>query len=133
MHGLGVGGGGGAAREQQRQRLFNRALDRPAQGPQLEGAFLDVLGQPGERFHAAVAEALAVHGLPVLQPRRVREEEAQASLRALGAEIGVVVAYGQILPRAVIDIPARGIVNVHGSLLPLYRGAAPIQWAIARG
>jgi methionyl-tRNA formyltransferase len=51
----------------------------------------------------------------------------------LGADIGVVVAYGQILPRSVIDIPARGMVNVHGSLLPRYRGAAPIQWAIARG
>lgn len=73
------------------------------------------------------------HGLRVLQPRRIKEPEAQAALRELRPEIGVVVAYGQILPRTLIDIPARGIVNVHGSLLPRYRGAAPIQWAIASG
>ncbi|HET8647193.1 MAG TPA: methionyl-tRNA formyltransferase, partial [Vicinamibacteria bacterium] len=72
-------------------------------------------------------------GLPVLQPRRVREPEAQAALRALGPELQVVAAYGQILPPSVIDIAPRGTVNVHGSLLPRYRGAAPVQWAIAHG
>ena len=77
-----------------------------------------------------VAEA---RGVPVLQPRRIREPEAQETLRALQPEIQVVVAYGQILPQAVIDIPPRGTVNVHSSLLPKYRGAAPIHWAIANG
>lgn len=77
-----------------------------------------------------VAEA---RGIQVLQPRRVREPEAQAALRALAPDIQVVVAYGQILPRDVIDIPRLGTLNVHASLLPRYRGAAPIQWAIVRG
>lgn len=72
-------------------------------------------------------------GIPVLQPRRIREPEAVEALRALAPEVQVVVAYGQILPRAVIDLAPRGTVNVHGSLLPRYRGAAPIQWAIANG
>lgn len=72
-------------------------------------------------------------GIPVLQPPRIREPEAKAALEALGAEIHVVVAYGQILPRAVLDVPPRGTINVHASLLPRYRGAAPIQWAIVRG
>jgi methionyl-tRNA formyltransferase len=54
-------------------------------------------------------------------------------LRALGADVAVVVAFGQILPQAVLDAPRRGSINVHGSLLPRYRGAAPIQWAIMRG
>jgi methionyl-tRNA formyltransferase len=73
------------------------------------------------------------HGIPVLQPRRVREPEAQEALRRLAPELQVVVAFGQILPRSVIDIAPRGTVNVHGSLLPKLRGAAPIQWAIASG
>jgi len=72
-------------------------------------------------------------GIPVLQPRRVREPEAQEALRRLEPELQVVVAFGQILPRAVIDIAPRGTVNVHASLLPKLRGAAPIQWAIATG
>jgi methionyl-tRNA formyltransferase len=77
-----------------------------------------------------VAEA---RGIPVLQPRRVRHPEAQAELQRLSPDLQVVVAYGQILPRSVIDIPRLGTVNVHGSLLPRFRGAAPIQWAIASG
>jgi methionyl-tRNA formyltransferase len=77
-----------------------------------------------------VAEA---RGVAVHQPRRVREPAAQELLRALAPDIQVVVAYGQILPRSVIDIPRHGTVNVHGSLLPRYRGAAPIQWAIVNG
>jgi methionyl-tRNA formyltransferase len=72
-------------------------------------------------------------GVPVLQFRRVREPEAQEALRRLAPELQVVVAFGQILPRAVIDVAPRGTVNVHASLLPRLRGAAPIQWAIARG
>lgn len=72
-------------------------------------------------------------GLPVLQPRRVRELDAQAALRAFAPDLQVVAAYGQILPPSVIEIARLGTVNVHGSLLPRYRGAAPIQWAIASG
>src|SRR6267143_7154636 len=75
----------------------------------------------------------AARGLKVLQPRRVREPEAVAALEALAPEVQVVVAYGQILPRRVIDIAPRGTVNVHASLLPRYRGAAPVQWAIVNG
>jgi len=76
------------------------------------------------------AEAL---GLRVLQPPRIRAPEALDALRELKAELQVVVAYGQILPRAVIDAAPRGTVNVHSSLLPRYRGAAPIHWAIVNG
>ena len=72
-------------------------------------------------------------GLPVLQPARLRDLEWPERLQALGADVAVVVAFGQILPQAVLDAPARGSINIHGSLLPRYRGAAPIQWAIIRG
>ena len=72
-------------------------------------------------------------GIPVHQPPKVRAEPAVGLLRGLAPEAIVVVAYGQIIPQSILDIPPRGIVNVHGSLLPRYRGAAPIQWAIARG
>jgi methionyl-tRNA formyltransferase len=75
--------------------------------------------------------AAASRGVPILQPRRIRE--ALEELRALRPEVLVVVAYGQILPQAVLDLAPGGAVNVHASLLPLYRGAAPIQWAIVRG
>ncbi len=72
-------------------------------------------------------------GIPVQQPGRIRQPEAVAALAAVQPEVLVVVAYGQILPRAVLDLAPRGAFNVHASLLPRYRGAAPIQWAIARG
>jgi methionyl-tRNA formyltransferase len=72
-------------------------------------------------------------GLPVLQPPRARDEQFIAELRALQPDLVVVVAYGQILPPAILDLPRHGCLNVHTSLLPKYRGAAPIQWAIANG
>jgi methionyl-tRNA formyltransferase len=72
-------------------------------------------------------------GLPLLQPGRLRDPEWPERLRALAADIAVVVAFGQILPQAVLDAPRRGSINIHGSVLPRYRGAAPIQWAIIRG
>ena len=72
-------------------------------------------------------------GVPVLQPERLRDPAWLEPLRALRAEVAVVVAFGQILPKAVLDAPARGSINVHASLLPRYRGAAPIAWAIIRG
>jgi methionyl-tRNA formyltransferase len=72
-------------------------------------------------------------GLPVLQPERARNEQFITELRALQPDLIVVVAYGQILPPAILDLPCHGCLNVHTSLLPKYRGAAPIQWAIANG
>ena len=69
-------------------------------------------------------------GLPVLQPERARDEGFIAELRRLSPDLIVVVAYGQILPRAILELPKFGCLNVHTSLLPKYRGAAPIQWAI---
>ena len=76
--------------------------------------------------------ALAVQ-LPVLQPPRLRDPGWAERLAAFGADLAVVVAFGQILPKPVLDAPARGSINIHASLLPKYRGAAPIQWAIIRG
>jgi methionyl-tRNA formyltransferase len=72
-------------------------------------------------------------GVPILQPRRIKEPAAQEAVRAFAPELIVVVAYGQILPLGVLDMAPLGAVNVHASLLPRYRGAAPIQWALAKG
>jgi methionyl-tRNA formyltransferase len=72
-------------------------------------------------------------GIPVLQPERARGPEFEAQVRALEPELSVVVAYGQILKREILDLPPRGSINVHASLLPELRGAAPINWAIIRG
>jgi methionyl-tRNA formyltransferase len=80
-----------------------------------------------------VKEAALRLGLPVHQPERIRHPEVLEQLRALSPDAMVVVGYGQILPQPVLDIPPQGIFNVHASLLPKYRGAAPIQWAIANG
>ena len=80
-----------------------------------------------------VKEAATKLGLEVRQPERVRRPEVVAALTADAPDAMVVVGYGQIIPQSIIDIPRLGIVNVHASLLPKYRGAAPIQWAIARG
>jgi methionyl-tRNA formyltransferase len=71
--------------------------------------------------------------LPVLQPAKARDEKFVSALRELKPGLIVVVAYGQILPPAILDLPPHGCLNVHTSLLPKYRGAAPIQWAIANG
>lgn len=71
--------------------------------------------------------------IPVFQPVRIREEEAVAHLRTFDADIFVVAAFGQILPKEILEMPAYGCVNVHASLLPKYRGAAPIQWAVING
>ena len=80
-----------------------------------------------------VKEAALRLGFPVYQPERVRRPEVAGQLRQMDPEVMVVVGYGQIIPRAILEIPAKGIINVHASLLPKYRGAAPVQWAIARG
>ncbi|WP_421198081.1 methionyl-tRNA formyltransferase [Aeromonas enteropelogenes] len=88
----------------------------------------------GQKLTASPVKELALaHNLPVYQPASLRNEEAQAELASLGADLMVVVAYGLILPKAVLDTPRLGCINVHGSLLPRWRGAAPIQRAIWAG
>jgi methionyl-tRNA formyltransferase len=81
----------------------------------------------------AVKERALELGLEVAQPTKIRSAEFAEELRALDLDVIVVVAYGRILPKAVLEAPRRGCVNVHASLLPRFRGAAPIQWAIASG
>lgn len=73
------------------------------------------------------------HGIPVYQPRRIREAEEVEILRQIPADIFVVAAFGQILSQEILDMPKFGCVNIHASLLPKYRGAAPIQWAVIDG
>jgi methionyl-tRNA formyltransferase len=82
---------------------------------------------------SAVKEAALRLGIAVLQPEKVRAAEVVAALQAAAPDVMVVVGYGQIIPQNIIDIPRFGIINVHASLLPKYRGAGPIQWAIANG
>ena len=80
-----------------------------------------------------VKERALAAGIAVLQPPRLRDPGWPARLAEIGADVAVVVAFGQILPKAVLDVPRRGSINVHASILPRYRGAAPIAWAIIRG
>lgn len=81
----------------------------------------------------AVAAKARQLGLPLAQPQKIRDAQFLQSVAAAGAEAGIVVAYGKILPASLLSIPARGFFNVHASLLPKYRGAAPIQRAIEHG
>ncbi|WP_216697504.1 methionyl-tRNA formyltransferase [Anaerostipes faecalis] len=80
-----------------------------------------------------VKEKAVEYDLPVYQPVKTREEEFVSVLRDLNPDVIVVVAYGQILPESILNIPKYGCINVHGSLLPKYRGAAPIQWSVLDG
>jgi methionyl-tRNA formyltransferase len=93
--------------------------------------------RPAGRGHRLVAPPVKrraeTAGIPVMQPARLRDPGWPERLGHLEAEVAVVVAFGQILPKAVLDVPGRGSINVHASLLPRYRGAAPIAWAIIRG
>jgi len=90
-------------------------------------------GRGGKIQYPPVKEAAVSHGIPVFQPSRIRAEEAAAELAKLDADVAVVAAYGQILPASILTMPRYGCLNVHASLLPAYRGAAPIQWAIMDG
>jgi methionyl-tRNA formyltransferase len=82
---------------------------------------------------SAVKHAALARQIPVFQPERIRRPESVEQLLEYHPDLMVVVGYGQIIPQSIIDIPPHGILNVHASLLPKYRGAAPIQWAIANG
>ena len=88
----------------------------------------------GQRLQPTPTKRTAeAHGIPVLQPAKIREEAFLERIRALGADLGVVVAFGRILPDSLIAIPRLGMINVHASILPRYRGAAPIQRAVLAG
>ncbi|SHJ12657.1 methionyl-tRNA formyltransferase [Geosporobacter subterraneus DSM 17957] len=88
----------------------------------------------GKKLTAPPVKELALrHNLPVIQPEKVRDPEIVEQLRALKPDCIVVVAFGQILPKSILEIPPLGCINVHASLLPQYRGAAPINWAIING
>ena len=80
-----------------------------------------------------VKTAALAHGIPVFQPKTLRDGEAAKQLRALAPDLIVVVAYGRILPQEVLDVPVHGCINLHVSLLPQYRGAAPVQRAVLNG
>ncbi len=90
-------------------------------------------GRGKEMQFTPVKECALEYNIPVYQPRRVREAECIEELRKYEADIMVVVAFGQILPKEILDMTPYGCVNVHASLLPKYRGSAPIQWAIIDG
>lgn len=80
-----------------------------------------------------VKECALQHNIPVYQPVRARDEAFVEEMRALNPDVMVVIAFGQILPKSLLDLPKYGCVNIHASLLPKYRGAAPIQWAVING
>jgi len=113
------------------------ALKSLLQGPD---QIIGVVTQPDRRkgreqkvFPSPVKEVASERKIPIFQPERAKEEAFHKQLRELQPDLSVVVAYGQILPRGLLEIPKQGSVNVHASLLPRYRGAAPIAWAILRG
>ena len=90
-------------------------------------------GRGKQMMPTPVKEAAEKHGLPVYQPRRVRDAEAIEEIRKMEPDVIVVVAFGQILPESVLNLPKYGCMNVHASLLPKLRGAAPIQWSVIDG
>ena len=90
-------------------------------------------GRSGALQFPPVKECAVAHGIEVFQPTKIRLEENVEFLRKYDADIFVVAAFGQILPKSILDMPKHGCINVHASLLPKYRGAAPIQWAVING
>lgn len=90
-------------------------------------------GRGKEMQFTPVKEAAMRYGIPVFQPRRMREPECMEELRKYQADVMVVIAFGQILPKEILEMTPYGCINVHASLLPKYRGAAPIQWSIICG
>ena len=90
-------------------------------------------GRSGKPAPSPVKEAALEAGIEVYQPKKIRTEENVELIRKLAPDAIVVAAFGQIIPKAILDIPQFGCINVHASLLPRYRGAAPIQWAVING
>jgi len=90
-------------------------------------------GRSGALQFPPVKECAVAHGIEVFQPRKIREEENVEYLRKYNADIIVVAAFGQLLPKSILEMPKYGCINVHASLLPKYRGAAPIQWSVING
>ena len=90
-------------------------------------------GRSGALQFTPVKECAVAHGIEVFQPTKIRLEENVEYLRKYEADIAVVAAFGQILPQSILNMPKYGCINVHASLLPKYRGAAPIQWAVING
>ncbi len=90
-------------------------------------------GRGKEVKFTPVKEVALEHGIEVFQPAKVKDAEAVEKLKSYEADVFVVAAYGQILSKEILDIPAKGCINIHASLLPKYRGAAPIQWSIIDG
>ncbi len=90
-------------------------------------------GRSDKLVKSPVKICAEAHGIPVYQPAKIKTEEGVERLRQENADICVVAAYGQILSKEILDMPRYGCVNIHGSLLPKYRGAAPIQWAVVDG
>lgn len=90
-------------------------------------------GRGHEMQFTPVKEVALKHGLKVLQPKKIRDPEVIGQLREIPADICVVVAFGQIIPKEILEMKKYGCINVHASLLPAYRGAAPIQWAVVDG
>ena len=90
-------------------------------------------GRGGEIGFSAVKSAALAAKIPVYQPEKIKAEEAQRYFERVGADAVVIIAYGQIVPARLIAIPRLGWINLHGSLLPKYRGAAPINWAVVNG
>ena len=90
-------------------------------------------GRSGKPAPSDVKLCAEQYGIPVFQPEKVREEAAVERLRRENADIFVVAAFGQLLPKTILEMPRLGCINIHGSLLPAYRGAAPVQWAVLDG
>ena len=90
-------------------------------------------GRGMKMVFSPVKEVAIAHNIPVFQPENFREEETVQQLRDLKPDVVAVVAYGRILPQKVLDIPGKGCINIHASLLPSYRGSAPYQWAVLDG
>ena len=93
--------------------------------------------RPKNRGHklaaSPVKEVAFANNLPVFQPENFKDPETVEQLRQLRPDVCAVVAYGQLLPQAVLDVPVRGCINIHASVLPKYRGSAPYQWAVLDG
>lgn len=83
--------------------------------------------------YTAVKECALKHGIEVFQPKKLTDDEVKVKLESMNTDVIVVVAYGKILPKYILEMPKYGCINVHGSLLPKYRGAAPIQWSVING